>query len=865
MKRNLLKSMAILVMLALAFTTHAKQYCQENVTDKNGSNPIQLTFTKLPDGNYAVVVEGTNLAGFGGSFVETNAGGGYELRAHQTVSADGTKLFAIIESTTAPTLYTPLYVMMPGEVQYDPADIEWTTCEGVDITVPEPEPEPEGENLALNKPVYAGKEGYPAKEANDGNLLSRWASGQGKVWSAEEPTTDHWWYVDLGGVYNLSELQIWFETACPTSYDISFSDDAQTWTTPDALKFTAQPTTGNAEANVNRYTLPEATQARFVRILAYTGYADLAYGISIWEFEVYGTAVADTEKPVLNSATFKSATWVTADITIDATDNIMVTACHVLDAANGIDGNYPVNGGVLTIDGLKESTTYNFTIAALDGAGNRSDNTIEVQATTPQHFTSAAPVPTYPQKQVIALYSDAYQVVDPVWSYNAGWGSPVTLTESKIGDDNILEYHNFTYLGMVGTAINAVNMEYFHIDIYADADGKLQIHPISSNPVEGGPNVDYCYAEIEFKAAQWNSFDIPLSDFKTAEGKEELVWSNIFQFKFDNGTIADFYLDNMYFYRTTPLADDEKPTDLTATAVPSFFSANITCQATDNSGVVNYEISLNEKVVAKGGGESGKQVVISVPSLHANTEYTFSVVALDENDNRTEPIEVKTTTLATPASAPAPTAKAEDVKSIYSDAYEPAAAFIIGGWGQTTIVNEGALAEGDNAFIMENSNYMGWEINSNVAFADLTGYTLHMDIYPIEGNSIIVSPISTGCEENRTPTELQLNQWNQLDVALTTYTGVNPNDIFQLKFNGMPKVMWLDNVYFYKAPTTSIEQVADQLNIRVIDHVLSVEGTDDIMVFNSVGQLITTRNHSYLPNGLYIVRAGNQVSKVIVK
>lgn len=228
MKTNLFKVLAMgIAMLCSSNATFAKQYCSEPLT--NGTNTVYLTCQKFSEGNYQILIEGTGLTGLGGSYVNANGVGGYYLNGdHQSVAADGTSITCNISSTTDPTFYTPLYVIIDGvgEVTFEqPSDIEWGTC-------------------------------------------------------------------------------------------------------------------GNVEA--------------------------------------------DTEAPVMGTATLLGTpTYNSAQIQVsDATDNVGVTAYHVVDKSNEYDKVLVPAENVLTLSDLKANTTYNLTITAKDAYGNESGNSATVTLTT---------------------------------------------------------------------------------------------------------------------------------------------------------------------------------------------------------------------------------------------------------------------------------------------------------------------------------------------------------------------------------------------------------------------------------------------------------------------------------------------------
>ena len=125
MKKYFLKSFALLAMLFSAITMSAKQYCHEPLTLSGGAT-IYLSCELISDGQYRITIEGENLKGLGGSFYNPGA---VDLRKAITTKTE-TKIVCDIAATSAPTLYTPLYVLCHGEQNIGwPNDIDWTgTC-----------------------------------------------------------------------------------------------------------------------------------------------------------------------------------------------------------------------------------------------------------------------------------------------------------------------------------------------------------------------------------------------------------------------------------------------------------------------------------------------------------------------------------------------------------------------------------------------------------------------------------------------------------------------------------------------------------------------------------------------------------------
>lgn len=118
----------IAAILCFALPVNAKQYCQESITS-NG-NTISLTCELFGMDNYRIIIESeTDIMGLGGSFMHINESQAEDLRKFLTISADKKTATISFISSTAPNFYTPLYILMPGEVSFAwPSDITWGMC-----------------------------------------------------------------------------------------------------------------------------------------------------------------------------------------------------------------------------------------------------------------------------------------------------------------------------------------------------------------------------------------------------------------------------------------------------------------------------------------------------------------------------------------------------------------------------------------------------------------------------------------------------------------------------------------------------------------------------------------------------------------
>jgi beta-glucanase (GH16 family) len=110
--------------------------------------------------------------------------------------------------------------------------------------------------------------GTPASAAVDGNTGTRWSS------AAADP---QWLQVDLGATATVSQVVLNWETAYATAYQVQTSGNGSTWTT--AYSTTTGP--GGTQ------TLTVNGSGRYVRL--YTTQRATQWGVSLWEFQVYGT------------------------------------------------------------------------------------------------------------------------------------------------------------------------------------------------------------------------------------------------------------------------------------------------------------------------------------------------------------------------------------------------------------------------------------------------------------------------------------------------------------------------------------------------------------------------------------------------
>ena len=478
--------------------------------------------------------------------------------------------------------------------------------------------------------------------------------------------------------------------------------------------------------------------------------------------------------------------------------------------------------------------------------------------------TSAPTPPEFAKSKVVSIYSDAYTST----GFEFGeWGSGTTYAAEKIGEsDNVSKFVTVGggYFGWQFSTVNVANMDKLHLDFYADADFTIRVVPITGKTEVG--------QTVTVKSGEWTSVDLETSVY--ADGGADLA--NVYQIKFDNVLNQTVWIDNVYFYSTDTSTDTEAPTDLTASLLSySFTSVKLQCQATDNSGAVTFVVTDTDNGVSvEKGGVSATPTTVEITDLKPGTTYNFTVSAKDADDNVCATTQtVSATTKAYPSPAKTPTVDASKVISIYSDAYTPATTFAIGNWGQTTSVTNVTLAEGDNAMLLENFNYLGLELNNNVAPFDASDMKyLHIDFYSPNATAFQITPVWGGEVLVDCP-DVKQNEWNTFVVDLSKFTGINLANIYQIKMVAQPSAtttMFIDNIYFEDMDDSSVSALTTESTLTYANGIIRAAGEGRTVVCNAMGQVVanTTAKEistASLNAGIYIARQGNNVIKFIVK
>lgn len=235
-------------------------------------------------------------------------------------------------------------------------------------------------NLALNKSSNASslENGtYPSSYAFDGLGTNVGMDGKARDgnnveygrWSSER-SDPQWISVDLGALYNINEVKLYWEVANGNDYIIQVSPDGTTWT--DAVTITDNP----ANSYIVEIPMPGGTSARYVRMYGLT--RNTSYGFSLYELEVFGTNNTLPINMIDFSAMQKDGnTEIKWEATLDRESNFEIQrsgdgsnfatigSIHEPSGSNGISNHYS-----FTDESPLEGVNY-YRIAYTETGGNR--------------------------------------------------------------------------------------------------------------------------------------------------------------------------------------------------------------------------------------------------------------------------------------------------------------------------------------------------------------------------------------------------------------------------------------------------------------------------------------------------------------
>jgi len=341
-------------------------------------------------------------------------------------------------------------------------------------------------------------------------------------------------------------------------------------------------------------------------------YAEGSYQVKVVAYNIKGDTAETTQDLMVS---FKAPENLVVTIENDAAISKQLNVSATADFATTFEfysGETGVDQPVATAN-IGEALSYQYAnpgtyavkVIAKGGAIETTEYTSEFEVTEILAPIANAPSPsTRDAIDVISIFSDKYtDVADS--DFYPNWGQSTQYNLFELDGEEILQYSNLNYQGIdIGSEIDASSMETLHIDVWTTDATSIDIYPLPNGVVPE----DERFVTKTLEADQWNSFDIPMSEF-TDQG---LPIDALKQFKFvGSGTV---FIDNLYFYKassTSPAfdgglltngdfengsdswlvgVDDSTSAPVLTNGGNTYYSVNVT--ASGNA----YDVNLSQKV-----------------------------------------------------------------------------------------------------------------------------------------------------------------------------------------------------------------------------------------------------------------------------
>jgi glucose/arabinose dehydrogenase/PKD repeat protein len=202
------------------------------------------------------------------------------------------------------------------------------------------------QDLAQGQPSTASSidtAGHEAGKAVDGDAATRWSSNF---------TENQWWQVDLGSTKQVSRVELDWETAYASSYEILTSTDGTSFT---------QAAQATAPGPGTRSTTFTTRSARYVRVRSLTKATQ--WGISFFTARVYGSTDVTPPDTTITSGPSGTSPAIAPSFQFSASETGSSFQCR-LDG-----GSWATCSSPRALSGLADGS-HSFDVRATDQAGN---------------------------------------------------------------------------------------------------------------------------------------------------------------------------------------------------------------------------------------------------------------------------------------------------------------------------------------------------------------------------------------------------------------------------------------------------------------------------------------------------------------
>ncbi|EDM45423.1 Regulatory P domain of the subtilisin-like proprotein convertases and other protease [unidentified eubacterium SCB49] len=389
--------------------------------------------------------------------------------------------------------------------------------------------------------------------------------------------------------------------------DVRVTKDGNSYT---PWRLTGVTTNGKGDNTKDNYERVDIANASGTYTITVTHKGSLSSGSQAFSLIVtgLGNAVADTEAPTAPT-TLSTSGVTSSSVALNwnaSSDNVGVTAYDVYQANTVIA---TVSGTSYTVTGLAASTTYEFKVKAKDAAGNESDFSNTVSATTPEvgitycasassntndEYISRVQLNTIDNASGAQFYSDFTGI-----STDLASGDSYTVTVTP------------TWTGTVYSEGYAVWIDYNNDGDFTDSGELVWSKAASTNTPNSG------------------TFTVPVG---ASSGQTRMRVSMKYNGiptsceSFTYGEVEDYTVN--ISAQTADTQAPSNPTNLTASNITDTSVTLNWNASSDNVGVTEYDVYQNNTMLGTVTGTTA-----NVTGLTSATTYSYNVTAKDAAGN----------------------------------------------------------------------------------------------------------------------------------------------------------------------------------------------------------------------------------------
>nr|WP_298994562.1 T9SS type A sorting domain-containing protein [uncultured Polaribacter sp.] len=455
------------------------------------------------------------------------------------------------------------------------------------------------------------------------------------------------------------------------------------------------------------------------------------------------------------------------------------------------------------------------------------------------------------------VYADIAANLNPNWGATSG-----QVTFPAFGSDRVMQIPAFNYQGIDfdTNRQNISTMTKMHFDVWTNGASPRMVI------IWAGGEAAATGSTITSAPGQWTSVDVNLADFTGAD------LTTVRQLKIDMGDETQtIYLDNIYFYKEAV----DPNTDATLSDLK--IDGNTIAGFLPSNETYTYKVTGTSvpQVTATASQDGTAQVSITQATAVPGSA-TVVVTAGDTTTQKTYTVNFEQEAAPTTAAPTPPSYDANNVVSLYSEAYTPSAVISNVGWDDSAF--EEVTIAGNKVLKVTGVNFLGMSLDS---YVDATSMThLHMDYWIVDDYTVgqVLNPkLSNHAAQagetngidisNPINNQTEVQNWQSKDFVLNGDRQSIKE--FLITVAGKTSKYYLDNVYMYVAGTASVDNntlLGFSMYPNPANNVLNISAKETIKnadIFNVLGKKVMSVNInkangsidvSSLSSGIYLIK-----------